>query len=190
MPVAATTMKSRVRRGFPARDLTLRSELATESAPKALSGSFLRNLSRIDRDLEMFWVPPLQHWVLYRVARKGPCPSDDMLIKVANVIGPNGEYREPGSWVINMLQRVDLTRKFNSDPKRAGKLWADHMDKLEEKRIEAADRNFSNANADMAHELRKCFIGKCTSENTKSIVREKSGSKIIFGPKEQERILK
>ena len=89
-----------------------------------------------------------------------------------------------------MLQRADLTRQFNSDPQRAGKLWARHMDKLEEQRIEIADRDFSNANADMAHELRKCFIGKCTSDNTKSIVREKSGSKIIFGPKEQERILK
>ena len=189
MPVAATTMKSRVRRGFPARDLTLRSELATESAPKALSGSFLRNLSRIDRDLEMFWVPPLQHWVLYRVARKGPCPSDDMLIKVANVIGPNGEYREPGPWVISLLQKTSLTRRFSGDPRRAGKLWADHMDEMEEQRIEIADRNFSNANADMAHDLRKCFIGKCTYENTKSIVREKKGSKIIFGPEEQERRL-
>ena len=163
MPVAATTMKSRVRRGFPARDLTMRSELATESAPKALSRGFLRNLSLIDRSLEMFWVPPLQHWVLYRIMRKGPCPSDDMLIKVANIIGPSGEYREPGAWVIALLQKIDLTRKFSSDPKRAGMLWADHMDKMEERRIEIADKTFSDATAEMAHDLRKCFIGKCTS---------------------------
>lgn len=189
MPVAATTMKSRVRRGLPARDLTLRSELATDSAPKALSRGFLRNLSRIDKDLEMFWIPPLQHWVLYRIIRKGPCPSDDMLIKVADIIGPGGEYREPGSWVITLLQKIDLTRRFSGDPKRAGILWADHMDKMEERRIEIADRNFSNSTADMAHDLRKCFVERATFDNTKSIVREKKGSKIIYGPKEQERIL-
>jgi hypothetical protein len=81
------------------------------------SRAFLRSLKRFDPGLELYWHPRRERWILYRV-RKAACPSDDYLVKELEVVGPQGEYREPGFWLIDFLRSLDKIN-LNSDPHQA-----------------------------------------------------------------------
>jgi hypothetical protein len=69
----------------------------------------------------LYWHPIRRHWILYLKARNGTTPLDDFLVKELSITGPDGQYREPGSWLIDYLRREDKTRGGSIDPDRANK---------------------------------------------------------------------
>lgn len=108
------------------------------------SRAFLRSLYRLDKDLELIWWPPLGIWVLYRVTRRAPTPSSDVLIKEFELIGPKGQPREPGEWLLTWLRHNDICRMFgSSDPSRARNLYIQDLtrsdDEFEERRERGAN---------------------------------------------------
>lgn len=92
------------------------------------SKALLRALSRIDPNLELYWHPIRTRWILYRVVRRGGVPCEDRLVKEAELTGLNGEYREPGWWLIDLLQRWDKTQGGSIDPHQADRQFLFDMD--------------------------------------------------------------
>jgi hypothetical protein len=83
--------------------------------------AFLRVLRRQDRDLEAYWHPIRERWILYRVVRRGAVPCEDVLLKELEVSGPHGEYRPLGMWLIDWLRQNDKTAGGSVDPLQANR---------------------------------------------------------------------
>lgn len=127
----------------------------TGSLPRA----FLRALKRFDPGLELYWHPRRQRWILYRVKRKAACPSDDYLIKEIEIVGPNGEYREPGFWLIDFLRSIDKIN-VNSDPFQADREYAKRLD-AQLKEDATKDEKFGKAlGEDFSAEVLKYGYGR------------------------------
>lgn len=121
--------------------------------------AFLGALARKDRDLEIHYLRGINRWVLYRVTRRGGCAAGDTLIKEFALQGPNGERREPGWWLIEVLQRFDKTEGGTVDPARADALYLQHLDEElagEEARKGRADKRIA---VDYAKEAARFCLG-------------------------------
>ena len=94
--------------------------------------AFLRALSAQDRDLEPYWHPIRERWVLYRVVRKGVVPSEDVMMKEFEVVGPRGEYRPLGMWLIDWLRLNDKTEGGAIDPTQANRATLRRLDAEDE----------------------------------------------------------
>jgi hypothetical protein len=142
---AKTWVEKRKRRGAAVRTVARRRDLADISRAKACANAaFLRSLYRQDPDLEVFWHPVLNFWVLYRVVRRGVVPADDLLLKELPVCGPRGEYRPLGQWLLDWLRENDLTRSGSLDPGWARRRYIEKLmrDEKDDKR-EASEREVS-----------------------------------------------
>lgn len=103
---------------------TLRAFLTEANARgPQISPVFLRDLRRLDKDLECHWSAARNHWVIYRVARHGTCRSEDYLMKEFDVKGPRGEYRPLGPWVLDRLRAWDKTKGGAVDAEWADRHW-------------------------------------------------------------------
>lgn len=161
MTTALTKMKVR-RGGAPARDVTIRAEINATRGLKHLDRAFLRSLSSLHPDLELLWIPQIERWTLYKVIRKGDTADGDRMLKVFDLIGPNGEAREPGAWLIDKLRHLDIFRRFDAGPARAAKLYCDFLDDIDRKKAESAERERKNLSEEIGRDLYKCVKNKCT----------------------------
>ena len=95
----------------------------------------LRELSRLDRDLELYWNPLRRRWSLYRVKARGVTKPADMLVKELELNGPRGEYRPPGQWLVDWLRVNDKTRGGSMDQAAANRAYlrslSENEDRLE-----------------------------------------------------------
>lgn len=114
---------NRSRRSALAPTCCRRPKLAGSGGAAPTLGAFLRDLKRFDPGLEphFFETPP--RWVLYRVIRKGVCPSEDILMKEFEVTGPKGQYRELGPWLLDLLRSWDKTGGGVIDPGMANRQY-------------------------------------------------------------------
>lgn len=128
------------RSGSRALTCGLRSVLSrgAGSGPRAPS-SFLRDLRRFNPRLQLIWVP--NRWVLYTVTRRGLTPAEDALVKEVELVGPGGEYRPLGPWVLEMLRRYDKTDGGTIDPAYADRQFLKAIDD-EPKERDAEDKKF------------------------------------------------
>jgi len=155
------------------------------------SGAFLRSLQKMDKDLELIWWPPFSIWVLYRVVHRAPTPSSDVLIKEFELIGPKGQPREPGGWLLDWLRHNDVCRMMNTpDPNRARRLYMQDLMKSDdefEERKEKTEDEMADAFARDAH---FCARGRNTIPINRPQRPElefapvKSGAKRIYSKKE------
>ena len=76
---------------------------------------FLRRLRQIDPELEMLWMSRRGRWACYRVVDRHTCPGEDRLMLCGILEGPERDYREPGEWYIQALQRGDAARDGGPD---------------------------------------------------------------------------
>jgi hypothetical protein len=115
-----------------------RGDLADGSPGAKPSPAFLRSLAAYDRGLELYWHPVRHRWILYRVTRRAACSGSDMMLKEFEITGPDGEYRLPGWWLLEVLRKLDKTRNGTIDPRVANNLYHAHLKEEEEK--EEAER--------------------------------------------------
>lgn len=123
------------------------------------SRAFLRNLKRFDRGLDLYWHPVRQRWILYRVKRRAPCPSDDYLIKELEIVGPRGEYREPGQWLIDFLQSIHK-KNLSGDPHQADREYAKLLDKQLNEEATRTEKFGKELGEDFSHEVMKYAYGR------------------------------
>lgn len=137
-------MITKSRRSGRALTSCLRCALAEGSTRGAsLSRAFLRDLKHLDPGLELHFIPGFNRWVLYRLARRGIIPSEDRMVKELEVKGPNGEFREPGQWLLDWLRRHDKTRNGSVCPEYANRQVLRSIDlepKEEEERLKATSQ--------------------------------------------------
>lgn len=93
------------------------------------SGALLRELRRLDRDLELVFLRGIERWVLYRV-RRGLTPGGDLLTKELDL-----GRRPPGSWLLDWLRANDKTEGGNVDPDYAARQYLRSLDAAEERRL-------------------------------------------------------
>ena len=105
-----------------------------------LTTAFLRDLKGFDRQLELKWFPAKSRWALYRVARQGTVPSEDYMVKELELSGPEGQYRPPGPWVIDVLRFGDKTRGGSVDPEIANRRWMEKLQNEERAEREAEEK--------------------------------------------------
>ena len=115
------------------------------------SRGFLRDLHRLDPGVELVWWGPAGRWVLYRCVQSGGCPNDDLLKKEVELVGSQGEPREPGGWLLDWMRRNDVCARYGTrDPDYARRCYVDelmaHNDEVmsNEKEIDDLAENFAN----------------------------------------------
>lgn len=141
-----------------------RGQLVKASPPQGdLSRGFLRDLSDLDKDLELHWHPIGQRWVLYRrVSRSAGRSSNDLLIKECVVRGPNGEYRRPGGWLLERLRFWDKTKGGSVDPERADYLYRQKILREAEEEEQKEDKERLKLSESLAEDIRFCAFGRAS----------------------------
>ena len=100
-----------------------RGQLARSAAPfGAPDPEFLRRLAEFDKEVELYWHPLAERWVLYRVRRKG-CASDDVMIHEATIKTPGGNFKPPSFWLIDQLKEWDKTKQGKYDIRQANRQY-------------------------------------------------------------------
>lgn len=106
-----------------------------------LGWRLVEDLHSLDPTAELFFSRRLEKWFLYRRRWAGSTPSGDSLAKQCVLQGPQGEYREPGAWLIPWLKSQELTYLGGTtDRDRAGRLWIERIEREEREREEALER--------------------------------------------------
>jgi hypothetical protein len=127
----------------------LREERASQIAMaevNAVCAEFTRELKRIDAYLEMVYWPMRAPQTLgfvngcYHIVRHNPGAAGT----VEPLVGKGGEYREPGSWVFDMLRKGDL---WNAEAQR-------ERVKLQKRAQASADRAKAREAEERKEELR------------------------------------
>lgn len=132
-----------VRQRRTAPTFARRWQLSREVAsPRLAPPFFLRELYRLDPDLEPHWHRRMARWILYRVARRGVVPAQDQLVKEFEVSGPKGEYRDLGPWVLDWLRRHDKTDGGSIDPEHGGRDWIRKVEDFDERRERDKEREY------------------------------------------------
>jgi hypothetical protein len=120
-------------------------QLAREaSSPRAAPPFFLKSLRRYDPDLEPHWHRRMERWVLYRVFRRGVVPAQDHLVKEYEVMGPRGEYRPLGLWVLDWLRAHDKTEGGSVDPQQANRNWIRSFEESEARFERQKEREYQD----------------------------------------------
>lgn len=143
-----------------------RGDLADGTPGEKPSPAFLRSLAAYDRGLELYWHPFRHRWVLYRVTRRGACASDDRLLKEFEVTGPDGEYRLPGWWLLDVLRKMDKTQNGTVDPKVANHLYVQHLQEEEEKEQSRRQAAMADLSEHFAKDMWKYAVTERVSNRT------------------------
>lgn len=180
------TLKERRRLYAPM--LCKRGELAAATPPSSLSRSLLRHLKALDQRLTFYWHNPTKRWVLYRCFSQGAVPSDDNLVKVMTVEGPNGEYREPGHWLVDWLHNHNLQRKYGgSTPEQTARNQDYAIERHNEENKVRREILMKDRQKETARELGRIFRGRISKrQGDKLTTKAKAGRKVIAGPEVQE----
>lgn len=131
-----------------------------ESLPQGGSPSraFLRALRGFDPGLELYFNPVRQKWILYRLLKRAPAPSEDVLLKEFEITGPHGEYRQPSWWLLDQLRRLDKTRGGTVDPHQADRAFLRRLDAEQDAAHHERDHAQTQQNYEAADALRKYAI--------------------------------
>lgn len=158
-------MKKSLRRNGRARTSCLRFALAEGSSLRTkLSRSFLRELARVDSGLELHWNPGRGRWILYRLQRKGVTPSEDRMLKEFELVGPKGEHRSPGQWLIDWLRKNDKTRGGALCPEYADRRYLEKIDFEPKREKELRERASWEHTEAIAHDIENYVINSRTSQ--------------------------
>lgn len=145
----------RVRERRTAPTFARRWKLSREaSSPRLAPPFFLRELRRFDKDLEPHWHRRLERWVLYRVARRGVVPAQDYLVKECEVVGPRGEYRPLGTWVLDWLRRLDKTEGGSLDPEHGNRAFLRRLEEADE----ARERRQARAHSEIVNQVERDLV--------------------------------
>jgi hypothetical protein len=122
--------------------------------------------------------------------QRGPCPSEDLLFKDRDIIGPNEEYRPLGQWLIEELKasRVEL---LPTAYRGGATAICDHLDAEDEKVQQSIDKRNLDLEIDMHKAIDYCASGHTSEPSAKTewrpMDRAPSGKKRIYGPQESLR---
>jgi len=136
-------------------------ELADGSRPWSMpSKAFLRELRRMDPGLELFWLSGRERWALYRVKHRAACPSDDELVKEFELVGPGGEYREPGWWLFDLLREYDKTCGGSIDPRVADHFYKQTLKRQLREDQERQEKKHAELSRGVAEEMYDFALGR------------------------------
>lgn len=126
-----------------------------------LGWRLLEDLHSLDPTAELFFHRLLGKWFLYRRRWLGATPSGDSFAKQCVIQGPDGEYREPGPWLIPWLKTQELTALGGThDRDRAGRLWIERIEREEREREEAQERERQKISHHMAEDYAFALSGR------------------------------
>lgn len=117
--------------------------------------SLLLSLRRLDPELELYWHGWRRHWVLYRVARHGTTPGGDVLVKQLDIMGPGGQYRPLGNWLLDWLRKNDKTEGGSRDPLWADRQWLRALEQIEERDAAERAKKRDEFSKDFVHEAER-----------------------------------
>ena len=118
---------------------------------------FVRELHRYDEKLAPCWHKVKRRWL---IRRKTPTGN---WINVLWLQGPEGQYREPGEWVLFKLQSMDMFRKvpLTQDTEK----WAADVDRLmHEDKIEKAKKKDAQEREEALEQHWKPYLRHRTGE--------------------------
>ena len=132
---------------------------------------FLRRLRQTDPELEMLWMVRRGRWACYRVADRHTCPGEDRLVLCGILEGPERDYRDPGEWYIQALQRGDAAN--NGGPDQAKRLiLLDDMRKDDENR-ELEEKFHQDITADAVNNVGMACRGRTSFSAALSMANNK-----------------
>jgi hypothetical protein len=139
----------------------LRAQLASGSPEGSRpSKALLRDLKRFDEALEFHWHPFTKRWYIYRLAHKAAVDVNDQLVKVLELVGPDGEYRPPGYWCIEALRTRELHHLSTRGAQDAMRVLCENHELLERRREHSHRQDQRNAAEEMAKSYADCIREK------------------------------
>lgn len=149
---------------------------------RRLPRPLLDELHEFDPGLEIIWWPITERWAVYRVAERGAARSEDRLIKELDLVGPDGQYREPGKWIVRALQAHDLCTRYGvRDPDQARRLWLQDLDRHEEETQEAWRRKTDEIAFHWAEDMHFAARGRVSSMQNAPKPRKPGRRERIYG---------
>jgi hypothetical protein len=116
-------------------------------------------MKAFDPDIEFYFHPVIDRWMIYRVTHYGGSPADDSMIKVSHLQGPDGQFRPAGRWAIRELKSRELHRFSERSVKDAASVYSA---KVMQKQLDL-ERNRKRDQNDMTSEFAK-DISNCIRE--------------------------
>jgi hypothetical protein len=133
-----------------------RRQLRCRGLPPAAPDSFLSRLASYDRELEVFFDEDRILWMVYRRFRDGFTKSEDMLVHIADLESPTGDYRPLGDWVIPFIQKKSLFAKWGThDIDLAARYEAELMERHDDMREELAEKRFMDQIHDVSIDVER-----------------------------------
>jgi len=152
------------------KTVALRRFLAQENrSGRTLSPAFLRELRHLDQKLELFWLERYGIWALYRVSRLGVVEGDDRMVKEFELVGPHGEPREPGPWLLDWLRRHDKTKGGTVDPEYYNRWYWERLRQEEQAEEDRQDAWKKQVGEDCGKEMLRYAVDNRKHFNMKAV---------------------
>lgn len=108
---------------------------------KPPEGRYLSEISKLDHGrLSLRWHSGIGRWCMYRLVRGGCIPSEAKHQLQFVLSGVNGEYREPGMWLLTLLAECDTSQGGSLSPREAAIRKFKEMEERQKREDAESDR--------------------------------------------------
>ena len=133
-------------------------------------------MKAFDKDLELYWHPIANKWILYRVKRRGVA-SDDEMIQECVVKTSHGGYAPPGDWLLDLLKKWDKTRGGSISPERANRNYLKNTNSDAAEREAQREKQMDQISQAVADDTRPIAAARHSVTTGRKIFRNKSQEK-------------